>query len=440
MTDSESTHARELSKRALLRARWSLAILLIVYIFNFIDRQIIGMLAIPIKADLGLTDTELGMMGGVAFALFYTSVGIPVAWLADRKSRVNIIAVSIGLWSAFTASCGAAQNFWHLFLARMGVGLGEAGGVAPSYALIADLFPLRLRGRALAIFALGIPLGSALGIFFGGWLASYVSWRSAFIIVGLAGLVMVPIVKFGIREPPRGEREGHAANVLYRSPSLREALAILVRIRSFWLISLAAASASGVGHGLIFWLPAFFVRSYGLELVEISWFYGSIFLVGGSVGVWSGGWLADRFAVKDASHFALIPAVCLFVSAPVYVAAMFAPNLIAGWLFFVVAQALSLVWASPAMAAVQHVVAVNMRATASSGFLFINNLVGISIGTFFLGWLSDVLRGSLGDDALRYSMVCSLSFSVLAAVLFYQAAKLLRSHQPVGSPNRAGVV
>ena len=426
MTGIGQAAALASSERTLSRARWSLAILLIVYIFNFIDRQIVGMLAIPIKAELGLTDTELGMMGGIAFALFYTSVGIPVAWLADRRSRVKIIAISIGLWSAFTACCGLVQNFWQLFLARMGVGVGEAGGVAPSYALIADLFPARQRGRALAIFALGIPLGSALGIFFGGWLASHVNWRTAFIIVGLAGLIMVPIVSLGISEPRRAKRKSEDADVPAAGPSLGEALRILVRIPSFWLISLAAAAASSVGHGLIFWLPSFFVRSYGLELVEISWFYGSIVLLGGSIGVWIGGWLADRFAVKDASHYALVPAACLLVSVPVYIAAIFAPNLIAGWLFFVVAQALSLVWASPAMAAVQYIAPANMRAIASSGFLFVNNLVGISLGTFFLGWLSDILRGRLGDDALRYSMVSALAFSLLGAALFFRAARGLR--------------
>src|SRR5688500_19440271 len=157
-----------------------LFILLLAYIFNFIDRQIVGVLAVPIKADLGLSDQQLGLMGGIAFALFYSGLAIPIAWLADRRSRVNIIAVSVALWSLFTAACGLAQNFWHLFLARMGVGIGEAGGVAPSYALVCDYFPRAKRARALARFSLGIPIGSALGVFFGGWIASHLDWRSAF--------------------------------------------------------------------------------------------------------------------------------------------------------------------------------------------------------------------------------------------------------------------
>src|SRR5919206_4882703 len=175
-----------------------LAILLIAYVFNFIDRQIIGVLAVPIKAQLDLSDRQLGLMGGIAFALFYSGLAIPIAWLADRRSRVNIIAVSVALWSAFTAACGLAQNFWQLFLARMGVGIGEAGGVAPSYALISDFYPREKRARALAFFSLGIPIGSALGVFFGGWIASHLDWRSAFLIVGLAGLPPALAVKLGI--------------------------------------------------------------------------------------------------------------------------------------------------------------------------------------------------------------------------------------------------
>src|SRR5215218_7448532 len=198
--------------------RGVLLILLLAYIFNFVDRQIIGILAVPIKHDLGLSNTQLGLMGGLAFALFYSGLAIPIAWLADRKSRVGIIAFSIALWSLFTAACGLAQNFWQLFLARMGVGIGEAGGVAPSYALISDFFPPARRARALAFFSLGIPIGSALGVFFGGWIASHLDWRSAFIIVGLAGLPAALLVRFGIREPVRGSHDAAEAEAGQPAP------------------------------------------------------------------------------------------------------------------------------------------------------------------------------------------------------------------------------
>src|SRR5437868_8749454 len=206
-----------------------LLILLLAYIFNFIDRQIIGILAVPIKHELGLSNTQLGLMGGLAFALFYSGLAIPIAWLADRKSRVNIIAGSVALWSLFTAACGFAQNFWQLFLARMGVGIGEAGGVAPSYALVSDFYPREKRGRALAFFSLGIPIGSALGIFFGGWIASHLDWRSAFLIVGLAGLPIALLVKLCIKEPERGRFDRAEGTVPGAAPPLAEVAAVLAR-------------------------------------------------------------------------------------------------------------------------------------------------------------------------------------------------------------------
>src|SRR5688572_25084849 len=214
-----------------------LFILLLAYIFNFIDRQIIGVLAVPIKADLGLSDRQLGLMGGIAFALFYSGLAIPIAWLADRKNRVNIIAVSVALWSLCTAACGLAQNFWHLFLARMGVGIGEAGGVAPSYALISDYFPPARRARALAFFSLGIPIGSALGVFFGGWLATHLDWRSAFFIVGLAGLPAALLVKLAIREPVRGGFDTKDGSASEDAPPFPAVAATLFGKPSFWLLS-----------------------------------------------------------------------------------------------------------------------------------------------------------------------------------------------------------
>jgi MFS family permease len=402
-----------------------LSILLLAYIFNFIDRQVVGILAIPIKADLSLTDRQLGLMGGLAFALFYTGLGVPIAWLADRKSRVAIISVSLALWSAFTALCGLAQNFWQLFVARMGVGIGEAGGVAPAYALVSDYFPPERRARALAIFSLGIPIGSALGIFFGGWLASHIDWRAAFAITGLSGLVVVPLVRFGIDEPVRGGRDA-GAGAGAPAPSFREVAILLARKPSFWLLSFGAASGSVLGYGLIFWLPSFFKRSFGLGLVEVSWFYGSIVLVGGVLGTWLGGWLGDRAGRTDPGAYALIPAIAFLIAAPVYAAGLFAPSLPVAWLLFFVPQMLGLVWLGPIIAAVQHIVPPNMRATASASFLFINNLIGIGFGTWFVGFMSDSMKAAHGADSLKWSILYALTFYLIAASLYFLAAKRLR--------------
>jgi MFS family permease len=402
-----------------------LLILLLAYIFNFIDRQIIGVLAVPIKAELALSDTELSLMGGIAFALFYSGLAIPIAWLADRKSRVNIIAVSVALWSGFTALCGLAQNFWHLFLARMGVGIGEAGGVAPSYALISDFYPKEKRGRALAFFSLGIPIGSALGVFFGGWIAQNLDWRAAFIIVGLAGLPAALLVKLGVPEPVRGGFDSADGAASEPAPPFLAVAATLARTPSFWLLSFGAASGSILGYGLIFWLPSFFSRSFGLELAEVGWFYGSIVLVGGVAGTWLGGWFGDKAGPGNPAAYALIPAICFLIAAPVFAIGLFAPSLAIGWALFAIGQMLALAWLGPVIAAVQHIVPPNMRATASASFLFINNLIGIGFGIFFLGFMSDTMSAAYGADSLRWSILYGLGFYLLSGLIYLAASRRL---------------
>jgi MFS family permease len=403
-----------------------LAILLLAYIFNFIDRQIIGILAVPIKAELQLTDTQLSLMGGIAFAFFYSGLAIPIAWLADRKSRVNIIAVSVALWSAFTAACGLAQNFWHLFLARMGVGIGEAGGVAPSYALISDFFPKERRAMALALFSLGIPIGSALGVFFGGWIATNLDWRSAFIIVGLAGLPAALLVKIGIREPIRGGFDTADGNASEPAPPFTIVAARLASTPSFWLLSFGAASGSILGYGLIFWLPSFFSRSFDLELSQVGWFYGSIVLVGGVAGTWLGGWLGDRAGPANPAAYALIPAICFLIAAPIFAVGVMTSNLALAWILFTIGQMLALAWLGPVIAAVQHIVPPNMRATASASMLFINNLIGIGFGIFFLGFMSDTMAEAYGEESLRYSIVYGLGFYVLSGLIYLAASRRLK--------------
>ena len=289
-----------------------LLILLLAYIFNFIDRQIIGVLAVPIKAELGLSDTPIGPDGRGRVRACSTaaspsrSPGSPTAGAGSGSSPSRS-----RLWSLFTAACGLAQNFWHLFLARMGVGIGEAGGVAPSYALISDFYPKERRARALAFFSLGIPIGSALGVFFGGWIGAYLDWRWAFVIVGLAGLPAALLVRLGIPEPVRGGFDTPGGAASDPAPPFPAVAALLAKTPSFWLLSFGAASGSIIGYGLIFWLPSFFNRSLGLSLADVGLFYGSIVLVGGMAGTWLGGWFADRTGAERPAAYALIPAISL---------------------------------------------------------------------------------------------------------------------------------
>lgn len=399
-----------------------LGLLFLVYSFNFIDRQIIGILAAPIKAELGLSDTELGLMGGLAFALFYTALGVPIALAADRVSRRSIIAVALGLWSAFTALCGLAGGFWQLFLARLGVGVGEAGGVAPSYALIADYFRPDERARALAIFSFGIPVGSALGIFFGGWVATAIDWRFAFFAVGLGGLALVPVFRMGVPEPPRGRYDAVPATA---NPRVAQVLRSIAAKPAFWLLSFGASCSSMCGYGLLFWLPSYFGRSLGMELTAVSHFYGAIVLVGGLAGVWSGGWLGDRLGRSRKSAYAAVPALAFVAAVPLYAAAVTTSSLPLAFLLFLLPQALSLMWLGPVLSAIQHLVPSTMRATASACFLFINNLIGIGAGTLFFGMVSDGLVARYGDDSLRYAILIGLVFYLLAAMFLAFAARRL---------------
>lgn len=409
-----------------------LAVLVIVYTFNFIDRQIVGILAIPIKAELGLSDSQLGLMGGLAFALFYTLLGIPIARLADRVSRTGIMTAALALWSLMTAMCGLTHTFAQLFMARVGVGIGEAGGVAPAYSLICDYFPSKERARALSVYSFGIPVGAAVGIVLGGFITSLMSWRMAFFIVGLAGLVITPLLKFTVREPERGaldppraaHRAAHRAAAV-GAPSLLDVIAVLARKGSFWGLSLGASCASMMGYGLFFWAPSFLVRSFHLSLLHASLSFGALVLVGGLIGIWCGGVLTDRYGEKRRSMYAFIPAIAFVATVPFYVAGVLTTTLWISFAVLLVPTALGLVWLGPVLAAVQHLVPGTMRATASALFLFINNLIGIGLGTALIGMVSDLMRVRFGAESLRYAILAGTGFYLAAAALLYFAGKRL---------------
>ncbi len=401
-----------------------LFILVIVYTFNFIDRQIVGILAIPIKEDLGLTDTQLGLMGGLAFALLYTTLAIPIAMAADRFSRTWIMTGALVVWSGMTAVCGMAQNFWQLFLARLGVGIGEAGGVAPAYSLISDFYPPQQRARALSVYSFGIPIGSATGIVFGGIIATLVDWRFAFVVVGAAGIVLAPIFRATVREPDRGAYD--KPGVSQGPASLADIFRTLMRKPSFWGLSLGAACSSMMGYGLFFWLPSFLVRSFEITLLHASLAYGAILLVGGIAGTWLGGSLADRFGQDRRSAYARIPAFAFLATVPFYLVGVLSPTLTLSIVVLTVPTALGLAWLGPVISAVQHLVPPNMRATASAIFLFINNLIGIGLGTLAIGAISDGLQAQFGNESLRYAILAGTTFYLLAAGIFLLTARRLQ--------------
>jgi predicted MFS family arabinose efflux permease len=407
-----------------------LAMLILAYTFNFLDRQILGILAGSIKAELKLTDTQLGLMGGVAFALLYTTLAVPIAWLADRVSRTWIMTAALALWSGFTMACGLAGGFWSLFLSRMGVGVGEAGGVAPAYSLIADYFPKSQRARALAVYSFGIPLGTALGVLFGGLIAAYVNWRFAFLAVGAAGLLLAPVFRWVVRDPVRGGMDAEPGAVAPatppKAPAMGRVLATILPKPSFWLLALGAACSSICGYGVAFWLPTFLQRSFGLSLPERSMFYSAIALIGGVAGIWFGGVLADRFGRRSKGAYALAPALCFLVALPCFLLAMNAPSRVWAFLLFLIPTGLNLAWLGPVVTAVQHLAPASMRTTTSALFLLINNLLGLAVGLWFFGYVSDLLAPRYGAESMRHAIYFGLGFYVLSAILLILASRRLK--------------
>ncbi|MCJ7421124.1 spinster family MFS transporter [Sphingomicrobium astaxanthinifaciens] len=418
-----------------------MAMLVIAYTLNFIDRQIVGILAEPIKADLGLSDGQLGWMGGTAFALFYTVLAIPLAMLADRRNRSWIIALGLTLWSAATALCGLAQNFWQLFLARMSVGVGEAAGVAPAYSLISDLYPPERRARALAIFSLGIPIGSALGVLFGGLIAASVDWRAAFVTIGLVGVLFAPIFKYVVRDPGHGHMSAPpsapaaapapepapepAARPTSSAPSIGTVFRTIAAKPSFWYLSLGAGMASMAGYGFAFWIPSFLARSFDLGLVDRSWVMAGIAFFGGATGIWAGGVLGDRLGSRAPGGYARLIAIAFLVTLPSYLVAFASETLWLSFLLFLIPSALGLMWLGPVVTAITKLVPANMRATASALFLFINNLLGLGLGSPLIGEISDALTPLYGEEALRYSAMATTLVYAGAAIMMALAARRL---------------
>ena len=476
-----------------------LAVLILVYMLNFLDRQIIGILAAPLKAHFGMSDTQFGLLGGIAFASVYSTLAIPLAWLADRFSRVWIMTGALAVWSGFTALCGVAGSFTQLFLFRMGVGVGEAGGVAPAYSLIADYFPPNQRARALAAFAFGIPLGTAAGTLVGGLVAVAYGWRVAFISVGVIGLIVAPLLLLTVRNPRRGATDvakavdpladpvpaapgaarsglraaqimltlggaavlagavshftGGSSTLLFVFGGLlaiaigvslfvaRSTASVLIPKPSFWLLALGAASSSVCGYGVAGWLPLFFMRSFNLTLAQTSWYYSGVALIGGLLGIWGGGMIADRMARRGKGAYPLVPAIAFLISAPCFVLAMNSPWLIGQFIsgggsqvqqltlaffIFLIPTGLNLAWLGPITAAVQHLAPAPMRSTASALFLLINNLLGLAVGFFYFGWMSDLLRPQFGDESLRWAIYTGMGFYILAAFLLIGASRTLK--------------
>lgn len=405
--------------------RLTLWILLTVYIFNFIDRQIVNILAEPIARDLDLSDTQIGLMTGLAFALFYTVLGIPIARFADRPTtnRPRLIAVALALWSGMTALCGLAQNFWQLLLARIGVGVGEAGCTPPAHSLISDIVPPEKRASALAFYSLGIPIGTLLGMIIGGTLADYLGWREAFVVVGLPGVMLALVVWFTLRDPRRSDA---AAILRAQNPApalpLRQALKEVMGSRAFVLLLCAGSAAAFLSYGKTTWTTIFFQRTHDLTPGQVGLWFGLLGGVGGILGTWLGGYLADRFGAKSRRHVLSAPAIGMAIAVPLAIAAYQAPSWPLALALLFVPTVLNSLYYGPTYSAAQGLVPLRARAIAAAALLFFQNLIGLGLGPLFFGMLSDWLQPSFGADSVRYVLYGAAVLGLIPAFFFWRCS------------------
>ena len=403
---------------------YALGVLVVVYTFNFIDRQILSILLEPIKQDLGLSDSALGMLTGFAFALFYATLGIPIARFADRSNRRNLIAWALAIWSAMTAVSGLAQNFWHLLLARIGVGVGEAGCSPPAHSMLADYFPKENRATALGIYSLGIPFGILFGFIAGGWLNEFFGWRVAFFIVGVPGLLLAILVRFTLREPPRGMAEGRVADE--EQPTIMETFRFLWSKRSFRHMAVGGGLTAFVGYGVITWVPSFLIRSYGMSTGDVGTYLGLILGIPGGIGIALGGYLADRYGARDTRWYLWIVSVAPIASTPLFFGVYLSNTAFASLMFLILPILLGNFYQATTFSQTQGLVSLRMRSVAAAVLLFILNMIGLGAGPQAVGILSDILQPSYGDESLRYALLILSTVQIWAAYHYYQAGKSLK--------------
>jgi MFS family permease len=390
-------------KRFIAMRRYVLGLLVVVYTFNFIDRQILAILLPAIKAEFAVTDTILGFLAGSAFALFYATLGVPIALLADRWNRRNLIALALAIWSGMTALSGVAANIVHLALARVGVGVGEAGCSPPAHSMISDLYGPEERSTAMGIFTLGISAGIMIAYLAGGWVAENIGWREAFLIVGLPGLVLALLVRFTVREPVRGQSDGKLDSAA--RPGIVGVARFLLRRKSFLHLAVGSGLASFIGYAVISFFPTFLFRSHGMNLSEIGVWLGIILGTAGGLGFAGGGYVADKLG-RRGQRYALWGVAGATMLAWVFHFPVFlVGNPYLALAFFVVPAIFANFYLATTFAQIQGLVGLRMRAVASALLLFILNSVGLGLGPLSAGVLSDMFEGTFGADSMRYSLL-----------------------------------
>lgn len=408
--------------------RYVLGVLVVVYVFNFIDRQILAILAPAIKDELLLSDTQIGALSGVAFGIFYATLGIPIARLADRYSRVSIISICLSIWSLMTAFSGLATNFVQLLIARIGVGIGEAGGSPPSHSLLADYFAPGKRATALGIYALGVPIGILFGNLAGGWIGEIFGWRQAFFLVGLPGIILAIILKLTVKEPPRGYSEEKPADTT--TVPFRTVVKTMWGFKSFKYIALGAGTQAFVGYGAIAWMPSFLVRAHDLSIGEVGTALGLIIGFFGGIGTLLSGVIGDKLGAKSVKYYMLVPAYGFLIAVPAGAAVFLVDDLYLVLAIYTIPAFLVNLYTGPTFAMTQSLAPLAMRAAASALLLFIINIIGLVFGPTTVGIISDLLQSSMqmnDVESLQMALLACNFVYLFSFYYYFQASRHLET-------------
>jgi len=402
--------------------RYVLFLLTLVYALNFVDRQILVILSESIKLDMDLSDSQLGLLTGFAFAIFYVSVGIPIARWADRGNRRNIVALAVATWSGMTALSGLTQNFWQLLMARIGVGVGEAGGSPPAHSIISDYYPVKERGRAMSIYSTGVYIGVLLGFLVGGWINHTYGWRVAFFAVGLPGFIVALLVRYTLKEPKRGQIDGQQDQA---PSSLRHTLQTMWQMKSFRWFTVGAGLTAFTSYGIGNFTPSFLIRSHGFDSMQVGIALAVCAGLGGAIGTFLGGLFADKLGQKDMRWYLWIAAIPCMLAVPFTVSAMVVDSSQLVLVALFLSTMLGAFYLGPTIAITHTLVSPGMRAMASAVLFFVLNLIGLGLGPLSVGMLSDALAPSLGADSLRYAMGILAFMGLFAAMCYAMGARHL---------------
>lgn len=400
-----------------LRRNVALGMLFLVGTINFVDRQLLSVLVEPIRAEMQFSDTQFGLLTGLAFALFYAAMGIPVAMLADRWNRIRLIGIACVVWSGFTAACGMASSFVQLAAMRFGVGAGEAGGTAPSLSVIADYYPPAQRPLAIGLFTLNGPFGVFVGAAFGGWAAANIGWRNAFVVIGIVGIVVAPLLIWLVREPARGQMDTHKP--ADEAVPFSQSLAMFVRRRSLRMVMIGSGLAAFVSYGMLNWIPAFLMRTQGMPLSAMATWFAPAAGITFGVGIVGGGWLVSRAARKSPRAYGTIPAIATAILIPTFIAALLVDSWQVSLALMLIPMAACTAYVAPALALVQNLTPPRSRATAAAVLMLMFNIVGLGLGPLFAGIVSDALKPDYGDESLRWALMALMPFAVAAGIAQY---------------------